>query len=64
AYCDMGYAYHDYPTVHNHLSNRFLISGGVGLDIVTFYDIILMFDYAFNREGTPGFFFRVRTPFF
>ncbi len=48
-----GYVYHPEPGT-NVLSNRMLYSGGFGIDIVTFYDIILKFEWSFNQLGENG----------
>jgi hypothetical protein len=45
------------------LNNRLLHSWGLGLDIVTTYDLILKIDYSFNQLGENGLFFHIRTDF-
>lgn len=50
-------------SINNSLSNKFLIGAGGGLDVVTFYDTVLRFEYSFTREGTHGFFFNVKKEF-
>lgn len=45
------------------LNNRLLYSWGLGLDIVTTYDLILKIDYSFNQLGDKGLFFHIRTDF-
>jgi len=37
-------------------SNRGLWGGGVGLDLVVFYDKIWKFEYSFNHLGETGFY--------
>jgi outer membrane protein assembly factor BamA len=59
---DMGYAYNKNFT-NNSLTNRMLYTGGFGLDIVTFYDFILRFDYSFNQLGQNGLFLHVKNDF-
>jgi outer membrane protein assembly factor BamA len=47
----------------NSLVNRFLYSGGFGIDVVTFYDLVFRFEYSFNQLGEKGFFFHIRNDF-
>lgn len=59
---DMGYAYNKNFT-GNSLTNRMLYTGGFGVDVVTFYDFILRFDYSFNQLGQNGLFLHVKNDF-
>ena len=45
---------------NNMLVNRWLISKGIGLDIVSFYDINITFEYSFNQWMESGLFFRAK----
>jgi Surface antigen variable number repeat len=47
----------------NSLENRFLYSGGVGLDVVTFYDLVLRFEYSIDQFGGKGLFFHIKNDF-
>ncbi len=47
----------------NPLTNSWLIGGGVGLDFVTYYDIVLRFEYSVNRMGETGFYVHLSAPF-
>jgi outer membrane protein assembly factor BamA len=38
------------------LVNEFLIGGGAGLDLVSYYNIVLRLEYSINRLGNHGFF--------
>jgi hypothetical protein len=40
-----------------------LYSGGVGIDIVTFYDIILKFEWSFNQLGENGLYLHRKSVF-
>ena len=60
---DMGAAFHNYPDPCNRLSNQFLYSTGLGLDLVTYYDIILNFNYSVNKQGENGFHLSLKLPF-
>jgi outer membrane protein assembly factor BamA len=62
-YGDCGYIYNKYPSASNNLTNSFLYSGGFGLDLVTFYDLVFRFECSFNQFGEKGFFFHVSNYF-
>jgi outer membrane protein assembly factor BamA len=62
SYVDAGYVYNkDFTS--NSLVNRFLYTGGAGLDVVTFYDFVFRFEYSFNQLGESGFFFHIKNDF-
>lgn len=62
AFNDYGYVYNrDFQ--NNSLVNRFLYTGGLGLDIVTFYDLTFKFAYSFNQLGQKGLFLHIRNDF-
>jgi hypothetical protein len=42
------------------LSNRYLFGGGIGLDIVTYYDLVIRLEYSMNDRAETGFFINVR----
>jgi outer membrane protein assembly factor BamA len=52
-YGNSGYVYNPEPG-ENVLSNRLLHSAGIGIDILTFYDVIFRFEYSFNQLGQNG----------
>ncbi|MCU0380959.1 MAG: hypothetical protein MUE58_07190 [Chitinophagaceae bacterium] len=56
-YGDMGFAYNKNNVTGNMLTNKFLYTGGFGLDILTIYDIVLRFEYSFNQLNEQAFFF-------
>jgi hypothetical protein len=58
-YADIGYSYNKKNYVNN-LNNRFLYTGGFGIDILTLYDISLKIEYSFNQLGQHGLFFETR----
>ena len=43
------------------LNNRFLYSGGFGLDVLTLYDVNLRLEYSFNQLGEKGLFLHARS---
>jgi outer membrane protein assembly factor BamA len=62
SFFDAGYVYHKYPNSSNTLSNKLLMSCGLGLDIVTYYDITFSLDYSFNQLRRPGLFISLKAP--
>lgn len=54
-FADMGYCYNKEDFV-SRLNNTFLGSTGVGIDIVTFYDIQFRIEYSVNQLGQKGLF--------
>lgn len=59
---DAGYAYNKrFP--ENSLTNKMLYTAGFGLDVVTFYDFVFRFDYAFNQLGQNGLFLHFKNEF-
>ena len=63
SFFDAGYVYNRYKTVDNSFQNKLLYSGGIGLDLVTYYDVTLRVDYAINKQGERGFYFYITAPF-
>ena len=61
-YGDAGYAY-DKNAGSSILNNKFLYSGGAGIDIVAAYDMAFRLEYSFNQFGESGFFFHARKDF-
>jgi outer membrane protein assembly factor BamA len=47
----------------NTLGNALLFGYGAGVDIVTYYDVVVRFEYTFNRRGENGFFLHMGAPF-
>lgn len=65
-FADAGYAYNrntNNVALNNTLANKFLYTGGFGVDVVTFYDFIFRFDYSFNQLGQNGLFLHVKNEF-
>jgi outer membrane protein assembly factor BamA len=61
-YGNAGYVYNPQPG-ENSLSNKMLYSGGIGLDIITFYDFTLKFEWSFNQLGQNGLFLHNKSIF-
>lgn len=57
AFSEWGYVGDADPDVQNNfLANTSLWGNGVGLDIVAYYDVVVRFEYSFNKLGQSGFF--------
>ena len=58
-YVDMGYSYipQKYDTYFN---NRFLYTYGVGVDILTFYDLNLRLEYSIDQLNEKGLFLHIQ----
>lgn len=62
-YGNLGYANKPNAPDHQFLNNRLLSTAGVGLDVVTVYDMVLKLEYSFNQFGERGFFIHTATSF-
>lgn len=60
---DVGYVNNEFPNPTNTMVNTLQFSGGIGIDLVTYYDQVFRIDYAINRFGEHAFFFHIETPF-
>lgn len=45
------------------LTNQYLFGYGLGLDLVTLYDMVFRFEYSLNNSNEGAFYFNVRAPF-
>jgi outer membrane protein assembly factor BamA len=61
AFADAGYVVNKFND-NNPYNNKFLFSWGLGIDFVTYYDLVIRFEYAFTSIGTNGFFFGFGMP--
>ena len=59
---DLGYAYDDEKYGINPLANQLLWGTGVGIDFVTYYDLVIRFEYTINKQGDHGFFLNLVAP--
>jgi hypothetical protein len=59
SFTDLGYAY-SRPQYANSLNNKLLYTSGVGIDIVSFYDIVFKIDFSFNQLSESGLFLHSR----
>ncbi|MBL7924604.1 MAG: hypothetical protein JNL88_10440 [Bacteroidia bacterium] len=63
AFFDAGYVSDKQFAQGNPLSNSWQIGYGLSFDFVTYYDVVLRFEYALNRQGDQGLYFRMGTVF-
>ena len=64
AFVDLGYVGTPLPSiVGNSLNEKLLIGGGIGLDVQTYYDFVVRFEYSINREGNSGFYINFKSAF-
>jgi len=61
AFADAGYTVNKFTDI-NPYNNKLLFSWGLGIDFVTYYDLVVRFEYAFTSIGTNGFFFGFGMP--
>jgi hypothetical protein len=54
-FADVGWVTNRF-TEDNPYNNKGLYSWGIGLDFVTYYDMVLRFEYAFTSIGIHGFY--------
>ena len=57
AYGDAGYVYNRNNVKGNMLTNKFMYTGGFGVDVLTIYDWVIRFEYSFNQLNERAFFF-------
>ena len=56
-FTDVGYSYLQ-SKYYSLLNNKLLYTGGFGLDLLTFYDLVIKVEYSFNQLGEKGLFLR------
>ncbi len=63
-FADAGYARNLYPNLSNtKLGNKWLTGGGVGVDVVTWYNLVGRINYTFNSIGENRIFFNASRDF-
>jgi len=62
AIADVAYINDDFYGMYNPYNNRFLYTWGLGVDFISYYDLVLRFEYVFTNIGTHGFFFGFGLP--
>lgn len=61
-YGNLGYAHNPNPGT-SFMNNRLLRTAGLGLDVLTVYDLVLKLEYSFNQFGESGFYIHTATSF-
>ncbi|QNF33262.1 BamA/TamA family outer membrane protein [Adhaeribacter swui] len=62
-FTDAGYAHDKYYSAENSFANRLLLSAGIGLHLVTYYDKVVTLEYTLTNTGQAGFFVNTGIPF-
>jgi outer membrane protein assembly factor BamA len=59
---DAGYVHNAFAVPANSYQNKLLYGTGLGLDLVTYYDLVWRFEYSVNQFGMTGFFIHFVAP--
>jgi len=59
---DMGYASDLQTWQNNALGNQLLWTLGAGVDIISFYDIVIRLEYSINKQNQTGFYLGLVAP--
>ncbi len=59
---DMAYVSDSRAAGDNPLANRLLYATGLGIDLVTYYDLVIRLEYAVNRQKNKGLFVSLVAP--
>jgi len=63
-FIDFGYVGTPLPFIEgNQLNEKLLMGAGIGLDIQTYYDFVVRFEYSINKEGATGFYINFKSAF-
>lgn len=61
---DHGYVFNYPDNEANQLfSDRYICGGGLGIDLITFYDFVMRWEYSVNIEGDRALYFNLYAPF-
>ena len=63
AFLHGGYVHDPQVSLGGRLANEWQYSGGLGLDILLFYDLLFRLEYSVNRFGENGLFLHRKYPF-
>ncbi len=63
-FTDIGFVYEAYrdPALKNTFENELLVGYGIGLDFVTYYDIVIRLEFSANNKWEKGVFLHFRAP--
>lgn len=59
---DMGYAQDKFWHQKNPLNNQLLWGTGIGLDFITYYDMVFRLEYSINKQGNTGLYLSLVAP--
>jgi outer membrane protein assembly factor BamA len=59
---DVGFMRDEFYGDYNPYNNKGLFSWGLGMDFISYYDLVLRFEYMYTSIGTHGFFFGFGMP--
>ncbi len=59
---DAGYAVDDLYFKGNPLTNQLLYGTGLGIDFITYYDLVFRFEFSLNKQGQTGFYIGLVAP--
>ena len=63
-FTDAGYVKNAYPELNNtQLANKFIYGAGTGIDIITFYNVVMRFTYSINSQKEGRLFFNISREF-
>lgn len=63
-FIDFGYVGTPLPFIEgSRLNEKLLMGAGIGLDVQTYYDFVVRFEYSMNREGISGFYINFKSAF-
>ena len=61
---DVGYVKNNFPELNNtKFANKWLVGGGIGLDVVTWYNLVGRLNYSINTVGEKRLFFNLSREF-
>ncbi|WP_435357225.1 BamA/TamA family outer membrane protein [Emticicia sp. SJ17W-69] len=64
SFIDVGYTKNNFPLLNNtKLANKRLVGGGLGLDVITWYNVVGRLNYSINGLGEKRLFFNVAREF-
>jgi outer membrane protein assembly factor BamA len=58
AFTNLGYVYSERPSNTSRLSNTLLRTAGIGIDMISLYDLVIKIDYSVNQLGDKGVYLR------
>lgn len=59
---DAGYVVDNIYENQNPLANSWQYGYGIGLDLVTYYDVVIRFEGSLNKQGVPAFYIHFKNP--